>query len=408
MARELGGFKDTVFDDPRFFEDIVEDVGDVSIGEPVYDEDGRLIGYKDPETGEMIREYNDLWEQLDEAKEIGFPSVDEWMTQQDYDFYDPMARDETGGFVDPTMQQLQALIDDFTTGPSAMDINQATSYAEQIMGLDPGTYASTVGGYRQTAEQAIGDFQGLTDEERAVRERANRNELRGMEERATRMLDNIQASTGSVSRAYAAADQALSQINDVQIQQELSIYSDEYMRKNQESDKAMQRYQLAVQNGQMAHSEYLNLLQQSKSMAFQGYAMQVNTMMQQNQQYLQEYSADLMAIEGNINNIYKAIQMEIGIDDKIMNDIERAYQMEMAPLLTEMDLALQKIALQQAEDAADEASLFGWLGLGIAVLGIPFTGGRSLVGYGASKLPGIIGGGDTTTPPPALSTIGPG
>jgi len=376
------------------FEAAAEGIQDVAMWEPVYDDDGRLIGWRDPsaeghwedagggdqvwvEPG-LVKDYSSLWEQLDIAKETEIPGIEEWMTAQGYDFYDPMARDEAGTFTDQTMQEMQALIDQLTTGPSAMELDQATAYAERTMGLDPGTYAEIVGGLREASMRPIGEMEGLTDEERAIRERINRNELRGMEERAGRLLDNIMASTGSVSRSYAAADQAISQINDVQLQQQMTIYNDDYMRKKAESDKAMQQYQLAVQNGQMSQAQYLEILQQNKSLAFQGYAVQVNTMMQQNQQYLQMYGADMMAIEANINNIYKAIQMEIGIDEKAISDMEAAYQREIAPFLLQMDIALQQLELAQSQLTGFEdwlAPLASYVSFAVDVIGLAAMAG---------------------------------
>lgn len=355
--------------------------GDVDVMQPVYDDTGRIIGYNatgsidDP----LEKDYSSLWEQLDEAKETGIPDLDTWMTDQGYDFYDPMARDEAGTFTNQTMQDMQALIDQLTTGPTAMELGDAQAYAAQLMGIDPADYQTIVGGLLQTFTADIGSLQGFSPEERALRERANRNELRGMEERASRLMDNIAGSTGSTSRAYAAADQALSQINDAQIQQSMAIADEDYRRKVNQSESAERQWANMVQAGQMGQEQYLNLLQESKSMAFEGYAVQVNTMMEQNQQYLQQYGGDLQAIEMNINNIYKAIQMEIGIDEKAMNDIERAYQMEMAPILTQMDIALQQIQLEQAEDAAKWGNIFSFLTLGVSLLAIPFTSGLSLL-----------------------------
>ena len=373
---------------------LAEQAGEVAPLEPVYDDTGRIIGWRDPDAvghwedagggeqvwvePEFVKDYSSLWEQLDIAKETEIPGIEEWMTEQGYDFYDPMARDEAGAFTNQTMQEMQALIDQLTTGPSAMELDQATAYAERTMGLEPGAYAEIVGGLREASMRPIGEMQGLTDEERAIRERVNRNELRGMEERAGRLLDNIMASTGSVSRSYAAADQAISQINDVQLQQQMAIYNDDYMRKQAESDKAMQQYQLAVQNGQISQAQYLDILQQNKSLAFQGYATQINTMMQENQQYLQMYSADMMAIEANINNIYKAIQMEIGIDEKAISDMESAYQREIAPFLLQMDIALQQLEIAQAQNLGFEdwiAPFASYLSFATDVIGLAAMAG---------------------------------
>jgi hypothetical protein len=346
--------------------------------EPIYDDTGRTTGLMDPTTGETVKDYGSLWEQLDVAKETGIPSLDEWMTQQGYEYTSPLDSE--------TMTQMQDLVTQLTTGPTAMELSDAQAYAAQIMGIDPADYQSIVGGLLGRATGELGALEGIPEEERALRERANRIELRGMEERASRMINNLQAATGSTSRAYAAADQAIRQINDAQLQQSLALAQDDYTRRVNQQETAERQWAQMVQAGQMGQAQYLNLLQQSKSMAFQGYALEINTMMQQNQQYLQQYQADAMAIEANINNIYKAIQMEIGIDEKAINDIQRAYDMEMRPILDQMNIALMEIERAEAEDAAAWGQVFDFITLGVSIITAPMTGGTSLLGWGLGQL----------------------
>ncbi len=348
-----------------------DEISDVKPYTPVdINDDGRWDQITDEE-GNVVKDYSGLWEQLDQAKNTEIPDLNAWMGDQGYSFYNPMDSQ--------TMTDMQNLIDQLTQGPSQMELGQAEDYAARTLGVDPTQYDNYINNLRTQSEASIGDMQGMSEEERAVRERAMRNDMRGMEERANRMIDNIRASSGSAARSYAAADQAISQINDAQIQQELAIYEDDFQRKKAESDKAMQRYQYAVQTGAMSKVQYLDLLQQSKAQAFQGYATKINTMLEQNQQYLSMYQSDLAGIEANINNIYKAINAEMGIDSKVMDDIEQQYQMEMAPLLTQLDIALQQ--LEQAESEQSTFNLGQFLtGAAMIVGGIllePVSGGLS-------------------------------
>ena len=335
------------------YEDAAGGIAGVETWVPIYDDTGRLIEWQDAE-GNTMREYDSLWEQLDTARDTEVPDLNSWMDEQGYEMYDPMARDESGAFTNQTMQDMDALIQQLTTGPTAMDNDAAIDWAAQSSGKTREEYDAWKANLESQSEMATEDHIGMSDEERAVRERYNRNELRQMEQTSTRLIDNIRASSGSVSRAYATADQAIGQINDAQLQQSITMINDDYMRKSAESDKAMQRYQIAEQNGQMSRAQYLDLLSQNKSMALQGYAQQVNTMLQQNQQYLQMYSVDMKAIEANINNIYRAIQMEMGIDEKSISDMERAYQREIAPYLLEMDIALQQLEIAESQNMGFE------------------------------------------------------
>ena len=357
----------------------------VTVDQAILDDQGRTIGT----TGG--KDYSSLWSQLDDATgrtidpvtgeiiyDNNIPDLNTWMDSQGYEMHSPMESQ--------AMTDLEAMVEQLTTGPTPMELNQAVAYAESTMGLDPGTYNEVVSGLRVASEQSVDSFEGMSDEERDLRERSNRNDLRGMEEMATRMIDNIGSSTGSVSRSYAAADQAISQINDAQLSQAVTMADDDYMRKSAESDKAMQRYQIAVQNGQMSKSQYLQIVSQNKSMALQGYATQINTMMQENQQYLQMYEADARAIQANIDNIYKAIQMEIGIDEKAMSDIERAYQLEMAPILNNMNIALNDIEMAEGDLSTFSLGQF-LLGSTLTIAGAE-TGQVGLATVGAELMGG--------------------
>lgn len=357
-----------------------EDYLATDVMKPVYDDTGRIIGWN--ATGDindpLEKDYSSLWDQLDEAKETDIPGLDDWMTEQGYDFYDPMAREAStydpdtgeeifGDFTNKTMQDVQALIDQLTSGPTAMELSDAQAYAAQLMGIDPADYQSIVGGLLERGTADPYSLDVMSQEERDLRERINRNELRQMEERAGRFIDNIMASTGSASRSYAAADQAIQKINNQQLAMQLEISNEEIRRQERAQETSFDQWERMVAAGTMSQGEYLRLLNESKSMAFEGYALQVNTMMLKNQQYLQEYTADLNAIGMSIDSIYAAINMEIGIDEKAMRDIERQYQMELAPIIAQMDIALTNIQLAEAE--ASTFNLFQFLaGAGILAI----------------------------------------
>ena len=89
-----------------------------------------------------------------------------------------------------------------------------------------------------------------------------------------------------------------------------------------------------------------------------------------NQQYLQQYGADLQAIGMNIDNIYKGINAEIGIDTAMMDFVSEQYDMYMAPILNDLNAALTRLQLEQAEEAEETSALFDFLSLGVDLIGL--------------------------------------
>lgn len=303
--------------------------------------------------GNLVKDYSEYYSQIADAQATNIPSLDEYMQDKGYSFNEPMATDEFGNYINPTMQNIDQLTEDFRSGPSEAELAESDAYAARQLGMTVEEYQARMDDLSVAMEGGISEMEGMSEEERELRERANRNDLREMEIRAERQIENIQANTGSASRSLAAADEAMRSINDAQIQQQVALADETFRRQTMEYEAQQQQWQQMVKSGQMARSEYLQLVQNSKAQAFKGYALQIDTMFQQNQDYLQRYQSDLKSVAMALDNTYKAINAEMGVDTAMMDYVEQQYNREIAPLLNEIDLNLQQQELQAAQDAAE-------------------------------------------------------
>lgn len=328
------------------------------------------VGLATDSEGNVVKDYSGYYDQIEEAAATNIPTLDEYMASNDYQFHDPLATDADGNYINPVMQNLVGLTDEMAGGPTDAELAEAKAYAADMLGMSPEEYQNTLLELSQAVEGGVNEAEGMSEEERALRERANRSELRQMEARAERQIENIQANTGSTSRSLAAADEAMRSINDAQIQQQVALADEEFRRQVAQYEGQQQMWQQMVQSGQMAKSEYLNLVQKSKAQAFQGYAAQMNAMFQQNQEYLQRYENELRAVEASINNTYKAVMTEMGVDAALMDFVEQSYNMEMAPLLTQVDLLLGQQELALAEEESNQSAWMDFLTIGVQLAAI--------------------------------------
>ena len=308
------------------------------------DGDGQMDQLVDVE-GNVLVDYSDIWAALDEVAATELPSFTDWMAEQGQGFYDPMAVDEEGNYIDPALQGIQALIAWWEQGPSETDIANAYNYAGTMFGMTGDEFTGMINQLTTETSGGVLGMEDMTPEEIELRERINRTQIQQAEERASRMIGNIQASTGSATRAYMMADQQLRQINDAQLQQELSM-ADEILRRQQAQwESKNQQAQQMLQSGHISTAEYMDMLESGHASAYLAYCMQVATSLAQNSEYLAQYQADYNSIVGNIQNTYNAIQMELGLNAEMLQAVSDWYETNLAPILVAMDFQAMQMEI---------------------------------------------------------------
>jgi len=278
------------------------------------------------------------------AKIDQLPGFTDWMASQG----------NTVGTIDSQLTGLGGLRDQLMAGP---DVAGGQQFAAQMGGFDDfsqmqqamqGMYESAYG--RRDAEGNVIEGQGAMDlaqgmsaEDMALREKQVRRNTMEMERRAERMLGDVMSDTGSTARMFAQADEYLNSIANAEVQQQVQIAQDNIAMKIQEVQGAQQGYAQQYQQGTMSAIQFMQTKQQGLGLAMQAYAIEMEAIMTNNNQYLQQYQADYNAVLGQINSTLAAAQLEMGLTDSEINWAAEQYAAEIQPRID----ALNEMAMQQ-------------------------------------------------------------
>ena len=196
-------------------------------------------------------------------------------------------------------------------------VNQMTTgglgRAEQVMGLQPGTYGERAGGLAQMMSGGIGGMQGLTEQETQAYDRQKMQDIQQLREETKLALEALGAS-GRGIEAFTKADQISSQIGNVQLQYELKKMELNVARKQAEYDAANKQYEYMVETGQMSVDKYTAVVYQQVGMQLQNYATEIGMIESANRQYLQDYQMELNSFTAHVEAMYQSILMPLQIN----------------------------------------------------------------------------------------------
>lgn len=303
-----------------------------------YLQDGQLTAPLAEIPGAVLeKSYADQWAELqglpgmydfDPDTEGVQSGVEAWMQQQGYDFND------IGGY--------QSALDELVTllmEGGEDDQSDAAEYAARQLGFE------SAQDFWDTKNQ-IGNVifnedpysmaRGFTEEERALRERYRANATRNLQQTEQQMLDNVLASSGSRTQYLRNMDESLGRIQDQQLQYDLAISQEEMERKDADLNRKQEMWSQMVQLGQMSESQFLQNVRADRALAAETISKQINAAIQQNQQYLNMYAADLSGINSYTNAVFEKINAEMGIDKTAMDMSAELYAQILAPWQTAM------------------------------------------------------------------------
>lgn len=309
----------------------------------------------DPETGERITATaSDLSAQA-KALSDELPSFTEWLADQGIAL----------GSTDAAQAGLQALTEQLAAGPTDEDYDAGYANAARMMGLSPEEAEEMVRNLTQQVAAGPKGQQGISEEEMALRRRQNQSNIRMMEERGRRMIQDSLADTGSTARMLQAADEATMQINNVQIQQDAMLAQEDAERAFAQWQSVAQSQAQMVETRQMGVQQYISNMQQSIGMAMEGYSKQINAILAENDQYLNQYGADFNALQTQVENMYAAANLQLGIDQAAIQAMQDLYDQAVNPILDqvealmlsgELDFSLEDFASLAADIAGTIAA----------------------------------------------------
>lgn len=283
---------------------------------------------------------------------------------------------------------MQALIDALAAGP---DQQQGREYAASTIGLSADELGAMLNELTTSLAGGVNEAEGFTPEELALRERKNRANLRDAEARAKRLVENSFADTGSTVRMLAQADEATRQISNLQLQQDVQLAQEDFERAMAQFNSQKEMWVQMVQANQMGYADYMDRANEGMGIALQGYMSKINALLAENQQYLQMHQQDQALIAQQIEDLYNAANIQLGVNQAYIDAITQLYAQSLQPFLDQIQIWLLQ------EDMAPEglfAFLTGMLGDAMPAI-IAAMGGQLPIPAGAEVTPGRagIGGG---------------
>ena len=231
------------------------------------------------------------------------------------------------------------------------------------------------------------DEVGMGAQEMDVRRRVNQAQLRDMEARQIRLVQNTYGDTGSTIRMLQTADEALHQINQTQLQQEALLNQEQFERQAAQLASKKSQWQQQLESKQITVAQYMNNIQSWGQAATQAYAQSAMATYNQYQSHLATYGADLNAFIAGIDATYKAISLEMGATVAELDMSAELFDSAVAPHLAALNDQLAQAELNPSWDWG--AVILGGALVALAVLfpvlAIPFgTAGAGLIGAGVS------------------------
>lgn len=284
---------------------------------------------------------------IDEMVEMAtsIPNVFEWLSQQGIDLND-LSGEYAG---------MQDLINQLAAGPTDEDRDAAYEHAARLMGLSADEAYEMIGNLTRAIAGGQEGAEGMSAEEQALRERQNQANIREMEARARRMVENSMADTGSTARMLAVSDEAIRAINNAQIQQDVALAQEEAERKMAQWQSQMQAQAQMVATNEAGFAQYISLMQDGLSRAIEGYSSKISAMLAENEQYFRAYGQELARVETAIDGLYKAVQAQLGVNQAYLDAVDQLYAARVQPIL---DQAQAFLTGQEIE--AGSQGFLGW------------------------------------------------
>lgn len=341
---------------------------DEATGRPVgiYKNEWNFETHKWEET--QVKSYDEFNNTLDKIMGTEFQGFDEWGQATGNGLQDVTQSGEWAGMSD-LIQRLQS-------GEIPQEVlDEAIAFAGQSLGYGSGEEYTQDIASRRAGIDAGG--QGLSLEERANLEQQSRLGINRQEELSSRALESIRAGGQSAAKYFMMADEQIANITNQRIQSEIMIANEDFSRRQADIQVKQKQLDTLLSSGQITQQQYISAYQNNQALALQGYASQISTMLQQNQEVFQRYSTDQQAVAANLQNMYAGLQASMGLDQFALAEAENMYYNEIAPFMIQLDIFTQDqmLAMQnKAMDIQKEANVMGLVGDIIGGIGTIFGG----------------------------------
>lgn len=285
------------------------------------DSQGRAPGIYDAATGKLIQAYDDTSGL--EAQNADLTSKLSTLSEgSSTDYLDALSK----------MKNAQTAV---TEGITSDDAQAGYERLDELSGSD---YRDRMAALSSAVDIGISGQEGLTDEERALYQRAGDKSVASELAQAQRTLNSVRASTGSTMAYLAAADEVRSKISDLRTQNEVGLLNAEMARKEKNYQNKAESYYSLLEQGRISLAEYEEGLRAERFNAFQASAATLS-------QIASRDSSQIQHLTQLADVIYAQITaMEVKNKEAYQKWIDLANQ-EVSPIRNLLDAIIAQDAL---------------------------------------------------------------
>jgi hypothetical protein len=293
------------------------------------DASGREPGIYDKTTGQLIQKYGDTTA-LEEQNSGITAKLASLSNGQSTDYVSALS----------AMQDAQAKV---SGGITEADTQSGYDRLDKLMG---GDYQGTIEGLAGSVNSGISGQDGLSDEERALYQRANDKAIAQETSSAQRTLDSVRASTGSTMAYLASADEVRSKISDLRTQKDVELMNADMARKEKNYENKAEEYYGLLEQGRISMQEYEDGLRAERYNSFQATASTLT-------QIASRDSSEIQNLTQLADIIYSQINAQTAKDkDAYQKWIDLANQ-QVAPIKNLLDAILTQETLVTSQDEED-------------------------------------------------------
>lgn len=265
-------------------------------------------------------------------------SFSDWMAEHGYGELD-LGADQEG---------MQALIDQLANP----DTEEGFSHSARMLGFASDEEAqAALESFRLAMEGGAEGQAGISPEDMALRERMNQANMREMEARSKRLVQNSFANTGSFVRMLAASDEAARGLSLAQFRQDEGLAREQVERQMTQWNEQASMYTRMVETRQMSYSQFMQMKTQSISAAIEGYSSKISSMIAENAQYLQQHGGDMAILEANANRMFAMAHFQEGLTLDIYKTTKDLYAQKVQQYIDRINMLTATGMLDPNSDA---------------------------------------------------------
>ena len=228
--------------------------------------------------------------------------------------------------------------------------------------------------------QGIGgldDVEGLSDEERDLRNQEHMNRMRMYQQQSERDIDAIFGESGSTQRAWMVADGYRRQIQNANLQHQTALMQEDFTRRMANLEWNKSRYDMLVRQGVSTQLAATQAIATERNATIQQMAFQVNTALAQNQQLQGLAQQDQDMLGATVSQYLAIADREAGLNQAVQQRMKAVYDQRLLPYKIQYEATVKllddyvgRLSLSIQKYGIDKASQNAiWQSLGQAIGG---------------------------------------